>query len=392
MVQQRQSSTPNQSYKGFVGTRTRVPNKLGYNWFGAVTKHYATDHIVGLTAGWAHFYINTANGSYIETSAPAVGQLIASVEYPKGTWNRMVFSGSKTGVLVPGAVLYNDECEVDIPQGAEFALWTSGYSANGMPYYDSGMDGFHGETLQYGGSLGPDYTDGSGTYAYSDGQSGANIYPPCLLLGTTTKSSVIVFGDSRVGGFQDTFNDTSHAIGHFDRAMSKEGVGHANTGIPGDRLLIGGSGGIGNSNSMRLPLAQCASHVVLQHGINDIQQGATGASLFVAQQSIASKLGGKRIAVATLEPVSSSTDSWATTGNQTTSPYDAERQKYNALVRKGAPWFDLCVDVASVLEYGSTGLWNAGTLTADGIHCNAAGAMAVRNADVYSPAFFRSRL
>lgn len=116
------------------------------------------------------------------------------------------------------------------------------------------------------------------------------------------------------------------------------------------------------------------SHVVDQLGINDAI-AATNYTTFKAQKikfwSMLMGLGIKEIWATTLTPNTTSTDSWATTTNQTPTAANAVVQAYNADLRAGM----FAVNgVARVLDLGTTaestvgsGIWPANS-TGDGLH------------------------
>jgi hypothetical protein len=74
-------------------------------------------------------------------------------------------------------------------------------------------------------------------------------------------------------------------------------------------------------------------------GINDVQQGATISQIVNAKLSLARQATVRRLPLywATLTPVTTSTDLWQTTTNQTTNANNSVRVAFNDWLRAGAP-------------------------------------------------------
>jgi lysophospholipase L1-like esterase len=217
--------------------------------------------------------------------------------------------------------------------------------------------------------------------------------PPVMILGlvadTAPHGAVVVVGDSIAHGFGDTTPDSGGRFGYIQRALANN--------VPWVGFTRGSTTALQMNYDtrpiQRLVELSSATDVILEYCRNDIFSGISPSNVVVYLQNIAAPLlgAGCRVWICTSPPWTSSTDSWATTGNQTimNTGYEANRKTYNANV--AANWqslgFSGLIDVAGVVEYGgrnSSGLWRAdgGAWTADGVHPTSLGHNALISAGV----------
>ena len=126
--------------------------------------------------------------------------------------------------------------------------------------------------------------------------------------------------------------------------------------------------------------------LVFAWGVNDVRDGRTSSQLIADVQDFAADYaaaGGQRILLCTLTPLTSSTDAWATVGNQT-ELFGGNREAYNTWVL-AATSEDLSglevmvIDIADASSEPGTEKWPAGW-TDDGVHPNGTGYSAIRTA------------
>jgi lysophospholipase L1-like esterase len=107
-------------------------------------------------------------------------------------------------------------------------------------------------------------------------------------------------------------------------------------------------------------------------GINDVTGGDSAATLATNTNSLVglfSPLG--PVALCTMSPVSTSTDSWATTANQTTVASNNTRATENTRRAAGITGVKVVYDVNPAVESAvgpESGVWKAPSYTADGTH------------------------
>jgi hypothetical protein len=95
---------------------------------------------------------------------------------------------------------------------------------------------------------------------------------------------------------------------------------------------------------------------------------------------------GKRVYQATYEPYTTSTDSWATTANQTADATNGDRITMNTAIRGGLGGIAGYFDIASVAESAlNSGKWKAPNWTSDGLHGNQNANANFSNSTIWTP-------
>lgn len=360
-----------QPYVGCVATRCIVPTDIfttspAYNQMSR-TYHWARDDITSLQVGMANWAATGNVGEVLPTSPTT---LTASIEYPVGTFTQLLWAGAPSVIVQPGTTIFTDPLAVSIPFGAKFYVRTfklSASYANINPNNDFAtlIDVANGDALSF--------TTTDQTMSGTVVDAGANSLDcPCAIIATTTRPSIGLIGDSRVHGYRDTVNANIGDMGQFARPVGKF-YGYINTAIGNDTAA---NFTTGTNSSRRRSLLQYCSHICCDFGIVDIFDNTSTAAQVEALLGIVygmPGIAGKPIYQSTLAPVSTSTDGWVTTTNQTTTN-NPQRIAVNAWIRtvpsplKGI--FDVCPAVETALN---SGIWKAPGYTIDGVHCQALG-------------------
>lgn len=347
--------------------------------------HTALDAITSLQIVLPGWY-GQASSSAAETPIGSDTTYNASVEYPAGTFTQVKWSGSATGTCVNGQNLVSDPVAVTIPKGARF--WTRYFyqNATGLVYVSNGIDLANGAAFEYAASGLTDQTMSGSVTTHAGGtQSAGNAFAPLAIIAQTTVESYFLFGDSRVAGSKDAYYGTTTASGNLERSVETFAP-CINAGNPGERLdwFI-------TSHARRLELAQYCSRAIMAMGINDVIGSRSDAQIAANEQTIAGYFPGKKLYICTMEPSSSSSDSWATTTNQTPITNNPVRVVTNNRRRQVPVGFAGCIDLADVVEEGrDSGRWQllpftGGAPTTDGIHGGRDVYLAIRNSGVVSP-------
>jgi hypothetical protein len=181
---------------------------------------------------------------------------------------------------------------------------------------------------------------------------------PCVVLGTTASpiNSAVILGDSIGVGI----NDTGGTRPPYGRGMGRLNSSSTYPGqsiIPYINLGASGESATGATFVNRGVWFKYPNTAVIEYGINDMKTGgATAAQTQTANLSIASQLkaaGVKYVYLTTITPYTSSTDSWATTVNQTDLGNGAAMQTYNT-------------NILGLSNPNVNGIWNQGNLLRDG--------------------------
>lgn len=374
-------------YLGVVANRLSVPNQFNasFKQLMARSKHYATDNITSLALVFVNAWVRRSGGTVGEVNAGSSATFTAAIEYPSGTIAAVItFGGATSGTVADGGTLQSDLVPVNIPIGAPFFVRTWMSCAAGIPHHLGGglntSTGLNnaGESMVFSATTTPDITQTAGNFA---NQSANYFYRPAAIVSMTTKPSFMLCGDSRLGNGvnNDVISDGYGLTGEIDKALGMT-YGTINAGCGGERVQNVASTGY----AVRGSLIKYVSHGVVSYGINDIcnfdAAGARSAAQVQADiTTFIGRFGGKPVYVATLSPVSTSTDSWATTVNQTTHANNAVRVAHNAWVRSITPPVAGYFEVADATESArDSGIWKAPGYTADGIHGNATATTAVK--------------
>lgn len=345
----------------FINDAKHASNKQSYTR----TPHYARVNITSLQILIPNWYVV----SQTETNGTGTATWKASIEYPAGIFTQLLFSGSASGVVTPGNNLVSDALTIAIPKGEKFWVrsfqTTTGeimffqfYAGDGTAQAAFAVSGLTDMTL--------------GGTAATSASSGAAMIAPCAIIANTTTPAIGIYGDSISVGRGDTSSGIA-LQGHLGRAYGAlYPCGHV--GVSGDQIsafLL--------SNSKRMALAAYFSHIHFNFGINDITVGGkTAAQVQTSTNSTIALFGSKPVGYCTLGPVSTSTDVWTTTINQTTSAFNSIRAQTNSQRLSTFPTAKTLFDVNPIIENVTSpedGIWNVtgGSNTSDGTHPNANG-------------------
>lgn len=375
------ASTP---YLGPVATRTNVPNvQQGTNVQGMCrTIHYARDNIAALQVAYANWWY----AFQVESTGGGTADFRVSIEYPLGsTPQRFLFGGATTGTAANGATIFTDMLTLTtaIPNGAAFALnvWQNN-SVKLISFTTAAY--LPGERGAYGVTT-PDLT-ATGGAAFGTASTGASI-PPVAILGMTSKPTAALIGDSIQLGAIQLVNTNFAGNGLGDQGLNAKSLGPAmaylNLGSYGDRANVFVAAG-----TRRRAIANYASHIVCNYGTNDIYASLdTAATLATNLTAIAALFPNKPFWQNTICPRTTSSDSFATVGNQTVAAGESERLSFNNTLRGGVTWAAGMFDTAAACESGYlSGFWKAPGWTADGTHPSVLAQVLIQASGAVNPA------
>lgn len=352
-------------------------------------------HVIGQACTDIRFvYANsTYSGSatnWTEIDGPNDYPISASVEIG-GTLYRLTFGGSTTGTVSPGGLLTSDPISVDLNAATLIYSRTYINSTNWIPnkasYDNTGT----------GGRVAGDST-GSGTIADSINY----LFTPVAILGRPTGGAAffaVIVGDSVDNG-QSAHGSQAECHGYsstdpthnawYDLAFAGT-AGLAQISKSGDqaqKFLTTA----GHFRRGRIP--RFATHALEGYGRNDLDNDRTTAQIQADKIAVWTMLSNRGLKVwsRTITPETASTDTWATTANQTVSNPTREvtRVAVNQWLRAGAPIVAgaaVAVGTSGALVAGQTGhplygvkdfagavetaqdsgIWRAGYST-DGVH------------------------
>lgn len=348
-------------------------------------QHTCTTAFTGLRLVFCNWY-NAGQ----EADTPNDIVVKALVRY-QGVLLYVTFNGSRSVTIAPGATVVSDPLGFTQAKGATFYTRTFVSVTSGGSYpLGATSDAYRNEWVAAGDLL------STGT---APANTATKSYGPWALLGTPTKAlaspRLLIVGDSRAVGYNDVLpvgTTTQDAFGWVRRAFDGK-LSYVNLSLSGTSAgnMIDWQGGF-----RRFGLADaCGTYeaAIVSWGINDITGGASAATVQTRLQAVWALLTARGLPVygATIPPVTTSTDNWATTANQTLAPANAVRLAVNAWLRtKPAPLVKVYEFADAVESARDSGLWKAnGTAygyTQDGVHESTGGYTA--EAALIDPATF----
>jgi hypothetical protein len=352
-------------YIGNVVTRSNAPdgldtvNTLMMSRAGFIVRSALVSPKVVI----ANFASHVAD--YIQLAPGNAATVKASIEYPLGVCTPFLFSGSATGSVPNSDVLVSDALSISAPVGAtawyrEWRQSAGGIVLNGLVNGTQAIPGNPmGDATKVGTSGVADQTTSCDTITDS---GGGLFHPPLALIDATTKPSVCILGDSVADGAGSGPN----RVGDSGAIMRSIGPAFSYINIANDSSTAAVFNT--NANTVKKVFAYC-SHLVVEW-VNDINNGATLGQFETSLNTVYSTFSAypKNPSTATIfqttnTPHTTSTDSWATTANQTVTATESVRVAFNDALRAGSfgpngGMFDLDSALETALD---SGLWKAGT-------------------------------
>jgi lysophospholipase L1-like esterase len=307
---------------------------------------------------------NTFGTQAITFRAIHIGVAASGGNVVKGTNRPVLFNGSSSTTIAPGASAYSDGVEMTLPSGA----MTEGRKL-AISFHVTGPTGpmtWHAKALQ------TSYLSGhrSGVHT-SDEHDGAFPYTTTSwyfldaidVMAPANTVVVCAFGDSITDGTLSTLNGDDRWPDVLSRRLHAA-YGHrvsvVNAGIGGNRILTperypppqpfaGGPSALQRLERDVFGLSGISA-VVLLEGINDISSGASAEAIVAGLRELVArvKAQGIRIVGATITP------SLTANGNSGTPDANQRRQAVNTFIRTGGI-FDAVADFDAVTVDPRTG-------------------------------------
>ena len=299
------------------------------------------------------FGVSALYGNFSTTSSGADNITVkASIEI-NGVLYPLFFSGKRSAILEPNAILETDVFNNFFSPGQVFYIRTNvQVITSGKFPIGAALNGDIGE----GYVNGLDYTDSGpigSTYTY-----GAYFPLGIKGVGGSVVKSVGIIGDSiSVGNFDP------YGHGYLIRGLSPL-YGIVNVGNAGENAL----GFLSPASYSRIKILENVSHAIVNYGTNDITGGLAFAktNLQLLWNYLSSM--GVKVYQCTTTPRTTSTDAWATLGNQTSASSESDRKLLNAWIRSIPAPLSGIFEITDIVESArDSGLWKAG-YTVDGVH------------------------
>jgi hypothetical protein len=328
-----------------------------------------------------------------------------SVEMSTGTITAAYGGGVRPIVVQPGEVFISDPVTLPSTPAAGDLIWARAYgtttSGGKFPFGQitvGSVGGSRNMRFEQGVTV-TDKAD-SGTITTAPFGFAPSIY--LIAADETIGESVVIYGDSIATGQ----GDQTHGLGLYTPGFIPRACDAAS--LPWWKMSVGGEQA-STSLTARLLAAPAATIAVCNWGANDFitVSLATWQANCIAKWVAIGALG-PRVYHTTITPRSTSTDSWVTTGNQTTNANNSVRVNFNNWLRDGAPilsgvaaatgssaagtlragdvghplagWFEVADTVETARD---SGIWKA-NYTGDGIHPNSTAHIAMAAAVTFT--------
>lgn len=292
----------------------------------------------------------------------------ASLEY-NGTTVPVYFGGQRTGTVKIGTHIVSDPVGISIPADTQFWVRTfAGVDTLGKKW----PVGPTANTAIGEGYIGT--TDHTDNVAFT-GFLSASLFQPAAILATATAAvpSFVMIGSSSAYGQGDTGNGVApyYDYGYLSRFLSNR-YGYVKLTRASDALSF-----FLADHKRRLALLGTVrpTHIIQQLGSNDLTSAATFATMQSRLQSAWDILAstGAKVIQATMTPVTSSTDAWATVAGQTPHSSNAVRVQINDWIRSMPAPLSGVLEAADAVETArNSGYWKvdgtANKWTVDGTH------------------------
>lgn len=291
----------------------------------------------------------------------------ASIEYPIGTFTQVTFGGSTAQIVTPGKVIYSsDPCPVYIPAGAKAAVktffsWTTGVA--NLVLASLGNNGCNGEWWTVGVGVADHTMDATVlTTSFTVGAGGRGVGSPGFAIYGQLASAVPIvglIGDSITQGVKD-FPDPVYGGLAVERGLRSQ-LPVVNVARQAETFATYQT----RTDGRNRLLVNACTHLLFFMGRNDVSAALTSAQIQAALvKAINPYLArGMKVWTATVTPISTSSDAWATSGNQAVqnAGQDVNRLAYNAFLRSSYASVGLSgvFDWAHVVDPGDTGIWLA---------------------------------
>jgi hypothetical protein len=379
------SGAPPAAFSGLVATNCRLARSTNGNSFCQMrTAHKAVANISALMV------VPVTN--FTAANAPESGQgnggtatVEVAIEDASGNVTRITFpsavqsAGNPNVGLIPAAgLIFSDKVTLTVPiaAGATFYVRQLFNNNNGLFFIPEAITGSSGKAGGTLAAVGGNLVTSTGAIPSENMTGNGLAMPPCMIIGDTTAPAVAILGDSKAYGFGTTGAGDGRE-GIICRNFPANTYAFLNLAHPGRQASDFAAGATATS-----ALWPYFNRFIIDLGYNDIlTNGASAATTSAAMTTLIGLLpAAAKKTITTLTANSTSTNSWATAGAQTTSPNNAKRVTYNALVRAGSITGvnNGYLEIGDCLETArDSGIWvttgAANAITTDGVHPTDAG-------------------
>jgi lysophospholipase L1-like esterase len=347
------------SYIGGVATRCYIGNSFNTGPRNVRLTHYASVDIDGeIVVGM----VNAVAGGAGEVLGSAPVVVTASFNPQIGQYRQMTWRGQASVTIQPGAVAWCDPLLVSVRKRNPFWITQFWNTASGVPIVGTIGNSNIGDAGEITS------TDKTMSGTIGTFQATGFSVMPTIILGRTREPTLVVLGDSRTVGGQQSATQLNSVYGDAGELAMPLAPNFSvlNLGASGETAQ-----GFLTASTTRQQFLKYATHVINEYGVNDLAAGRTAAQLEADQLSIRKLCGPGPYYLCTIPPQTNSTGNWtaADGSDQTLFSDNAQRVLYCDWVRARQPWF-APIELADYTELPprNSGKWRAPGITVDGTH------------------------
>ena len=349
----------------FQNNTTNITGVLGCN-FRKLFQFLGTGQYIGsVRLVFANFYDQDLPG----LNPITIG---ARLEDTGGStpWTALTFGGDYNTTISPGGIAVTDPVAVTLQAVTTGAGTFTGYGFAVRMFVGVTSTSMtiptNYYTATYGDSIDTTQTDVTTTSAFTPNTPFWGYGPIAILSGNPVSQLVAFIGDSITSGLDDfpQYQGYTTRWGMRDATLFVKLSQYGETAYQFAQP---------QNSALRRAFADSATVAICAHGVNDGNSGYTVAQCQSNLQVIWKDLKGrgvKRVYQATITPRSSSTNGWATLGNQTNTGWTpAQLAQLNGWIRNVPPPLSGYIEIGNVVSSSQdSGLWNSPGWTTDGVH------------------------
>lgn len=314
-------------------------------------------------------------GWYLSGGAPANADahtIKRYIEYPASTFTQITWSAATSVAVGAGSVVKSDIIPLAIPAGTKFWERTVNLNATVTNYPAVQLSVAGAVTLGVDDGCSASDQGNSGTIAAGGSSGFLGAAAIMGMIQAPNARGFVLVGDSIGFGIGDSGTAAKGGLGFLARALDVHGY-------PYVRMVVTSWTAQSLAANLTLPAAFLAAisytDAMQELGVNDLANSSRSqAQLLADQQTIYGLFSGKRIYQTTITTETTSTDGWATTGNQTISSAGTLSQlnSVNTAIRALPSNVTAVLEVADAqMSARNSDLWVAPpSQTGDGIHPN----------------------
>jgi lysophospholipase L1-like esterase len=352
---------------GQIATRCEIPNNVNATFQSCMSRsvHLSMDAVSLLSLVLPNFY---TNNSVIEAGSGGIATIKASIEKLDGTIFPVTFSGATSATVADNSYVVSDAVSVNLARLEKFFVRVFFQNPVAIVFNNrGGVPLSNGDFFAYAAGINGTTDRTSGGAITNTTSIAYALYRPLAIIGSTSKKSYLLIGDSKVNGTNDANTNGQSGFGELERPISKV-CAYTAVGIAGSTiqtLTQNASGSASRYAKIKAIANAYFSGVISNYGINDFSGGITSAQVIACYADFKTQMAMPVIACTVCPKVPTTSDGYATVANQTVDgTSNPNRVAFNGALRAGQVAVDAYLELADIVESTrDSGKWKAAAAT-----------------------------